>query len=121
MKKWYARPENTAKIRAYTKKRNEKLRSTEEGRRKIKVKARENLLWKNYRMTTDEYDELLKRQNGLCLICGIDKKTKMSLAVDHCHTTGEIRGLLCCWCNRALGWFELRRSRIEQYLTGQLY
>lgn len=60
-----------------------------------------------------QYQEMLKAQNGVCLICKkeeriVDGKTlkpKM-LAVDHCHTHGHVRGLLCSACNTALGLFQ---------------
>jgi hypothetical protein len=49
-------------------------------------------------------------QQGLCAICGLESSTPTikgaeyrSLAVDHCHTTGMIRRLLCTNCNTALG------------------
>lgn len=53
---------------------------------------------------------MLSAQAGVCAICqqidrDVDKRTgkNRSLAVDHCHTTDKIRGLLCGDCNRALG------------------
>lgn len=58
---------------------------------------RNRSLVKNYGITVDQYNELLFKQNGVCAICkGIDKHR---LAVDHDHTTGEVRGLLCIRCN----------------------
>jgi len=58
-------------------------------------------------MTLAEYDALFKEQQGCCAICeapqtGLNK----NLAVDHCHSTMVIRGLLCDNCNRALGQFK---------------
>lgn len=60
-------------------------------------------------VTGVEYDAMLEKQNGLCLICGrpetalrADGSVKV-LSVDHSHTTGKIRGLLCIRCNAALG------------------
>lgn len=55
-----------------------------------------------------DYDAKLATQSGVCAICG-RPETKhnqsglMSLAVDHNHTTGQIRGLLCYRCNTTLG------------------
>ena len=55
-----------------------------------------------------EYAELHQRQGGVCAICKKPEtatrngKVK-SLAVDHCHTTGRIRGLLCADCNTGIG------------------
>ncbi len=58
---------------------------------------------KRYGITAKEYDKLLKQQNNVCKICKQKCKTKKFLSVDHCHSTGKIRGLLCVKCNSALG------------------
>ena len=52
----------------------------------------------------DEYNKLLEAQNHGCGICQIPAKDlKFGLCVDHCHSTGKVRGLLCDNCNQALG------------------
>lgn len=63
-----------------------------------------------YRMTVEEYDTLLAAQGYVCAICGQDEPAahgrtgkKFLLSVDHDHTTGRVRGLLCQKCNRAIG------------------
>jgi hypothetical protein len=60
--------------------------------------------------------ELLSAQDGRCAICGAERGTRR-LAIDHDHTTGFIRGLLCVRCNTGLGSFrddpELLRKAIE--------
>lgn len=48
---------------------------------------------------------MLEEQGGVCAICGRVCSTGMNLAVDHCHVTGEIRGLLCQGCNVSLARF----------------
>lgn len=53
-----------------------------------------------------EYSNLEKAQGGLCGICRQPCPTGRRLAVDHCHQTGFIRGLLCVRCNTALGGFK---------------
>lgn len=50
-----------------------------------------------------QYDSLLQEQGGGCAICGQQCTSGRSLAVDHDHATGAIRGLLCGTCNRAIG------------------
>jgi hypothetical protein len=51
-----------------------------------------------------EYEKLLAIQNGECNGCSINQKNmKKAFAVDHCHKTGKIRGLLCDHCNLCLG------------------
>ena len=61
-----------------------------------------------YNITLDEYNEILKSQNKSCAICGINESDistgrKTKLCVDHCHSTGRIRGILCDKCNRGIG------------------
>jgi hypothetical protein len=52
-------------------------------------------------------DQQLISQNNSCAICGISQKAlNYSLAIDHCHTTGKFRGLLCHPCNLGIGNFK---------------
>jgi ribosomal protein S14 len=53
---------------------------------------------------------MFSRQGGLCAICGKPETTKrkgvtFQLAIDHCHDTGRVRGLICRRCNSGLGYF----------------
>lgn len=59
-----------------------------------------------YGMTIATYDALLAGQNGVCAICKETCSTGNRLAVDHDHSTGRIRGLLCRRCNLFLGVLE---------------
>lgn len=62
------------------------------------------LLKRKYGITFEQYNEMLKKQKDKCAICLKDKTNfKISLAVDHNHQTGKIRGLLCIRCNHLLG------------------
>lgn len=85
--------------------------------------------WKErYNITPERYDELFSKQEGLCAICGQPETARhnrsrkvQKLAVDHCHTTGRIRGLLCQDCNRGLGKFRDDPQRLQKaidYLSG---
>lgn len=57
-------------------------------------------------MTLDDYNVMLIEQDYSCLICNIhESQLDRKLAVDHCHDTGNIRGLLCNNCNTGLGRF----------------
>ena len=59
-----------------------------------------------YGITKADYDVMFKAQGGCCAICGKeprDNTGNMRLVVDHCHTTGKIRGLLCKLCNCSIG------------------
>ncbi len=61
-------------------------------------------LRRNYGITLADYDRILDDQNNGCAICGkTPEENKQRLAVDHNHTTGEVRGLLCKNCNTAIG------------------
>ena len=73
---------------------------------------------KGVEFTVEEYDNLLQEQELGCAICGAQSnKNGTRLCLDHCHTTGKIRGLLCHYCNTSLGKFnddiELLQSAIE--------
>lgn len=74
-------------------------------------KFKDVALKKQYGISVDRYEAMLASQNGKCAICGNGEKMRIrgvgtALAVDHCHSTGKIRGLLCVSCNRALGLFK---------------
>jgi hypothetical protein len=66
---------------------------------------RRSHLKRTYNMTLDEYDAILESQGGVCEICKSPETHKRNsfLAVDHCHETNKIRGLLCSHCNRSIG------------------
>lgn len=61
---------------------------------------------KLYGITKDEYLEMSASQNHVCKLCLKPCQSGKRLAVDHCHTTGRIRGLLCSKCNQAIGLFK---------------
>jgi hypothetical protein len=70
-------------------------------------------LMSQYGMTIADYEAILARQNGVCRVC----KTKPEgrrLAVDHCHATGTIRGLLCNNCNLGVGNFKNKAAWMRQ-------
>ena len=73
-------------------------------------REREKHLKKNYGISLAVYDAMWDAQDGVCAICkrpetAVNPNTgsPRRLAVDHCHTTGMIRGLLCTNCNGAIG------------------
>ncbi len=83
-------------------------------------------LKKSFGITLNEYNQKLKEQYGHCAICGkeetkVDNRTKLvrNLAVDHNHSTNEVRGLLCMGCNQGIGNFKEDTQRLKnavQYL-----
>ncbi|MFE2969933.1 endonuclease domain-containing protein [Streptomyces sp. NPDC059340] len=70
-----------------------------------------------YGISLEEYDAMLRAQNGACAICGQPCSTGRQLAVDHDHMTGVVRALLCLNCNRNVGQFENQRQTMEHYLA----
>lgn len=60
-------------------------------------------LKKRYNITQKHFLDLLYQQAGLCAICGIRFTKKLNPCVDHCHTHGHTRGLLCANCNAGIG------------------
>ncbi len=82
---------------------------------------REYWLKKNYGITQADFLRMLAEQNGGCDICARPDGDgyKEKLHVDHNHTTGKVRGLLCYFCNAGLGNFmenEARLAKAVEYL-----
>jgi hypothetical protein len=92
-------------------------------REKQLVAMRRRYLKRTYKITPEEYDRMLLEQNGVCAICLRPNETKFKyLAVDHNHSTGAIRGLLCSNCNLAIGLLKddpLRARALASYLESR--
>jgi hypothetical protein len=58
---------------------------------------------RKYQLSLEQHEELLAHQRHRCAICGIPSTPEKPLAIDHDHSTGLIRGLLCSRCNSMLG------------------
>jgi hypothetical protein len=71
------------------------------------IVKREQALKRMYGITQQDYDVMLAEQNNQCAICETTepggRHTSNYFVVDHCHTTGKVRKLLCHHCNTALG------------------
>lgn len=70
---------------------------------------------KKYGITLEDFIRMAVVQNGQCAIC----KTSTKLCVDHCHESGQVRGLLCRKCNSAIGLLQESvevAARASQYL-----
>lgn len=110
--------------RRYIEKNREKSRAMKRARYdahidKIKAVERERFYRKTYGITVADYDRMLKGQGGKCGICGAEKPgngAHKNFAVDHCHETGRIRGLLCVRCNVGLGFYEKHGDKFAKYL-----
>ena len=71
-------------------------------RNEIERATRRNLRVK-YGLTAEDYNKMSADQHNVCAICQLPDERRR-LAVDHCHQTGQVRGLLCDRCNRGIGY-----------------
>ena len=84
---------------------------------KIYGTPRNRHLLKRYRITEEQFNEMNRAQNGICPLC----LKRPAVAVDHCHETNKVRGILCHGCNEALGKFGdnlAGAQRVMKYFTG---
>lgn len=88
------------------------------------AKSKSTYVKRLYKITLQEYHDRLEKQNGKCGICQTNIESKPgyisnSAHLDHCHTTGQLRGFLCVRCNQGLGNFmdnPLLLKRAVKYL-----
>lgn len=101
---WQAkyRKENPELIRAQRKERY----------RKNKHKHREKRLAALYGLQPGEFERMLEAQQGRCAICSLPLRPGRATNVDHDHSTGRVRALLCTPCNTAIGFMEDDVDRI---------
>lgn len=79
----------------------------------------EGLRFSKYGLTAEDFLRLYEEQEGRCAICEAEQEPS-KIHIDHNHETGEVRGLLCGSCNRALGYLKdspLIVERAFNYLT----
>jgi hypothetical protein len=76
-------------------------------------------LRRKYGIDEAQYQEQLRRQNGVCALCGKPPANGSPLVVDHDHTSGRLRGLLHSMpCNRWLGY--IRSADLAQSMADYL-
>jgi hypothetical protein len=56
-----------------------------------------------YGMTVEDKSRMFASQGNLCAICGSEAPRGRGWHIDHCHSSGRVRGILCGPCNHALG------------------
>ena len=88
-----------------------------------KERVKFNKIKRVYGITKEQYQNMLQQQNFCCAICSSSVETQRdkTLSVDHCHTTGKIRGLLCHFCNTGIGLFKDDQQNLMKaynYLVG---
>jgi Autographiviridae endonuclease VII len=78
---------------------------------------------KFYKLSAGDYQSLLSAQNGVCAICRQPETVRRRdgslrpLHVDHSHTSGDVRGLLCSGCNSALGLLKENVSTLHSAIS----
>ena len=72
---------------------------------RTKRAGRDRKLQQKFGITMEQYEMMLKTQGGMCAIC-VGRDRNKDLAVDHCHNTNTVRGLLCGRCNPAIGYLQ---------------
>jgi len=90
-----------------------------EWRKKNPLKAKNKDLKSKFKITIADYTGMLEAQQNRCAICRRERCENYALAVDHCHDSKKVRGLLCTNCNRGLGHFKDDPALLEraaQYL-----
>lgn len=110
------RAKNAEEIAIGQKVINDKWRAN--NKEKKKELDRDSHLKRKYNISIEDYDKMLDKQNHSCKICNTHvSKLDKRLYVDHCHITGNVRGLLCHNCNTGIGHLrddiELLKSAIK--------
>lgn len=88
-------------------------------------KVKRTHLWRQYKLHLEDYENMWLEQQGQCAICSVEliiTKGKLNTAcVDHDHSTGKVRGILCRRCNNVLGFnkdditiFEKQQSYLKR-------
>jgi hypothetical protein len=100
--------------RARNRQRMKAKRSTEEFRQWRRAKRKDPAyrekerldgIRRKYKLSPEAYLAMIEEQQGACKICRQPEPTGKHLAIDHCHASGRVRGLLCSDCNTTLGKF----------------
>ena len=81
--------------------------------------------YRKYGLTEESYIALFNKQDGKCAICAATLRMfncqierKHNTHIDHCHTTGRVRGILCSGCNLGIGQF---KDNVETLLSAIAY
>lgn len=101
-----ANPEHYNKLSSLWKKKNPE---------KTKASSRNAALKRTYGISSKDYAEMLEAQGFSCALCQSKEPCGVGrFHVDHCHTTGKVRGLLCHYCNIGLGHFKESAALLER-------
>lgn len=76
-----------------------------EKRSERKDKVKDAAFRKKYGMSLADRDSMVEDQGNVCLICQEILDLQFNTHIDHCHTSGRVRGVLCSKCNQGIGLF----------------
>lgn len=104
----YCRPCHAARSREYRNANLDRVRATERASARRNRRNRKDSYYRyEYGVPYAEYERMLIAHAGRCAICGEPFDPRLcEPALDHCHETGLVRGLLCTFCNHALAGIE---------------
>ena len=91
-------------VEFYSESKSDKLKN--ECKSCLKDRSLKRQLMTAYGITKEEKEEMVRMQGNRCALCGIKFLDTKEINVDHCHTNGGIRGILCRHCNVGLGHFK---------------
>lgn len=114
---------NKEKVKERYKKNKERIK--EKNSRKTTKDHRKNLLKQKYDIAQEDIDFMILCQMNCCAICGNEFESKVTkkgwthpgYVIDHCHTTGKVRGLLCIKCNCGLGYFDDNKEKLKSAIN----
>ena len=112
------KPEWAERRRAYL----AEYMSRPDGQVRRRDRMRERRLLRQYGLSLSAHEAMYAAQRGLCKICQTPGD-RWKLHVDHCHATGNVRGMLCKRCNTLCGYLEKSAGILQRtvdYLGGKL-
>ena len=102
---------------SYQKSKTHRVKYAREYRVKYPERTRATNWKVKYGITPNQFYDTLAEQNNKCAICNRDMNDYGKIfCVDHNHTTGKVRGLLCDPCNYGLGFYEKHKDKYIEYL-----
>lgn len=90
------------------------MSSTKPSWNRRKGMDRDTYLQVTYGITHKQYLSMYAKQKAKCALCDKPPDGWPGLVVDHCHTTGKVRGLLCTKCNIGLGFFKDNKEALAK-------
>jgi hypothetical protein len=67
---------------------------------------KDRYLKRMYGISLEVFNKLMLLQGERCALCRDEFESPRDIHVDHCHETGQVRGILCASCNLGLGFFK---------------